>query len=1108
MLVAVQGGAGNAAVGRLVTAGGAADQGMRDGKRLRVARAPLQRVGLDDGPAPGSDLLAELSKMNQQQKIEKLQQLVKGGSDTDIALVWGSIANGGDAYAVAKANPDLFKASVEKCGRLVTDLPAFKEIEAKFKGDVEALALSYMESNRAVVMAEMDKLGAHADEETDKNPTAEQQHELHEVQKWAKLLADCQKALEGMLDIPVGYAPNEPGNVRGTFVVESFNPEGPPHYLTLPSDAHLPESQKGEVKTKDWAEVKKNWDDVSMLKSICEQKSPALAFMGDRGSGGSSEKTGETAGADLATARKQIGQGLKELIGRIEKAVPMVGTALDYEDFVPIHQQLFSGQKGASGQNWGDPVEQALAKQLVKNADANRMLVSLGLGTLSAAAFILAPFTGGLPLVALLMVGFGASVANAAISWDRYSKLAAGAEATALSPKYAIISKEDADSALLTAIIDTAFVLIDAVGAAKAFKAAGAARALLEAGEAGAKEAAVQAMRNLPKGAAGAAAVEKAVLELGPQEASRISGKSFQELADIVGKESETGVKLMKLNEVGAEAAAKGAHEALEALRNLKNLDKAAADKAVLDAIDSIGYIETIKTGGGWKAVVGAVGGQSGAATKLEGWRVGLLEDLQKFLQKEEGEMGSKAVRTGTAQATSDLDVQAVGGAAGLNAEKAQQWLMARLGVGKKEMEELLDASILIDPTRSHLYDMAKGLSEADRSAIEATQTGLEMRLMFGVRLFKANANGELELADKIIAQAKAHGIDGLRPFEPLSDAKQLATAREIDGILKELQASTDPARNKDLVKKIGEAQAQINASNKETYLGGGVRIHVTTRVDVEKGIDDAKKLGTEFPTGRMTPTAAQRVMAALNEGKFFDKAIRTMKDPAATISDVADALKDLGKHGQRACEVAGGRGGTANAELMALGDRMKLLADYAKRPGFRSTLGDAAKMDEMVKHATQLLEQAEAEVGTAVTELQKTAEIAQVSAEQTDNIRAWLSFQLMYTQVAQKVNATLPASLEAFHQILRNIENDDGKGDNNDKANQSNQPAPAPQSAPNGGTNGKSLPAPAPNPEDSKPPDGQPATPAPGSSGGTSGWHPPMAPPNTEDSEPAPASQ
>ena len=354
---------------------------------------------------------------------------------------------------------------------------------------------------------------------------------------------------------------------------------------------------------------------MTAVKEVCEQKSPALAMMSEKHD---PKQTEGTADADLAKARKDIGKGLKELMDRIENAVPLVGSKIDYEDLVPIHTQLFAGGKGASGQNWSDPVEQAVAKQYVKKADAERLLASLGLGALSAAAFILAPFTGGATLVALLAVGVGASAANAAMSWNRWDKLSTAAAATGVSPKYAIISKEQADSALITAIIDTAFALIDIAGATKALKAGAAARELLKAAEAGAKEAAEQGLKDLAKGIGGAAAVEKAVLELGPQEASRISGKSFEQLAEIAGKDTETGAKLMKFAELGPEGAAKAATDAVEAMKNLKSLDKVAANEAVMHSIDNLGYVGTIKQGGGWKEVTKVVGEGSAAATKLE----------------------------------------------------------------------------------------------------------------------------------------------------------------------------------------------------------------------------------------------------------------------------------------------------------------------------------------------------------------------------------------------------------------------------------------------------------------------------------------------------------
>ena len=238
-----------------------------------------------------------------------------------------------------------------------------------------------------------------------------------------------------------------------------------------------------------------------------------------------------------------------------------------------------------------------------------------------------------------------------------------------------------------------------------------------------------------------------------------------------------------------------------------------------------------------------------------------------------------------------------------------------------------------------------------------------------------------------------------------------------------ELKQTQDAGRKAALTKQIGEKQAMINASHPEAYLGGGVRIQVTMRPGDAEKFDQAgvKMLGPE--------TSAQRLIAVLSEGKFFDEVISTLRKPAADTIEVAGALKDLGKHGARACEVAG-RGGAAAPEMVEIGARMELLSKAAKRADFVKSVGDAAQMDKLVEHATGLLEQAKGEVSKAVEELSKTAKITEISAEELDKLRFWTSFNIKYAAAAQAVSQTLPASLEAFHQIVREAEERAAKGD------------------------------------------------------------------------------
>src|SRR5262249_29248771 len=120
--------------------------------------------------------------------------------------------------------------------------------------------------------------------------------------------------------------------------------------------------------------------------------------------------------------------------------------------------------------------------------------------------------------------------------------------------------------------------------------------------------------------------------------------------------------------------------------------------------------------------------------------------------------------------------------------------------------------------------------------------------------------------------------------------------------------------------------------------------------------------------------------------------------------------------------EVAG-RGGAAAAELTAVGKRVAELAELAKTPEFIESLGEAAKMDQEVAKATALLGEAKAEGSKAVEGGLKAAKGAEISAQELEKLRWWTSFDLKYAAMTQKVNQTLPASLEAFHQAIREAE-------------------------------------------------------------------------------------
>src|SRR4051812_21693262 len=167
-------------------------QAQRGGGNAMLAR------WVDGDPADQklADDMKDLGNLDDAGRIARIQKEVGGGDPRLIEILWGGF---GDQEKAAKANPDLFAKSVERAPGLASRGP-FKELQEKFKSDVEAVALGHLSANRNYVTAEMEKLGVSGE---DKPQTAEQQHALHDVQKAAALIAKCDEAIERFTKIPV-----------------------------------------------------------------------------------------------------------------------------------------------------------------------------------------------------------------------------------------------------------------------------------------------------------------------------------------------------------------------------------------------------------------------------------------------------------------------------------------------------------------------------------------------------------------------------------------------------------------------------------------------------------------------------------------------------------------------------------------------------------------------------------------------------------------------------------------------------------------------------------------------------------------------------------------
>ena len=172
------------------------------------------------------------------------------------------------------------------------------------------------------------------------------------------------------------------------------------------------------------------------------------------------------------------------------------------------------------------------------------------------------------------------------------------------------------------------------------------------------------------------------------------------------------------------------------------------------------------------------------------------------------------------------------------------------------------------------------------------------------------------------------------------------------------------------------------------------------------------------------TPLALQqRVTSALSEGKFFDQAISTLKKPGATADEIAGALKDLGKHGERVTSVLKVEGKTSVETLTSLGGRLKALEKQAKSGELITRLGSAQAIEKEVAAANAMLGQLKAESSAAIKALEAEAKVANVTAEQMANLQFWTRFNVKLGAAADSVSGVMAAWVESIHTILRAAE-------------------------------------------------------------------------------------
>lgn len=985
-LMRIQRSAGNRAASSLVT------QRIKEGSQL-----PFDAKSKAD-----QDLGRDFDSKSDAEKIVVIRRVVGAGKPDAMLIGWGKLS---DEMGAARANAELFDQSVKLDDTLLRHAP-FATFRAKFRTDVETLARSYLAENRALVVAEMARTGV-TDQANGETPTADQDAAVQDAQKLApqiERVRDAKKKLRGT--VVATRKTNMRYGEEGEVAVY-FDPARPPAESATSSSS--------------WEAVNREWRRTIQVESALVRQSPSAAYFLKEDAPSTDALKNP---ADLAAARAAIATALTDLAAKIDKAVPMVGDSITFIDMPPLQQQLLAGAPCASGTNWSGAFEKTLATREIKDATIANLLTTLGLATVSAAFFILASLASGGTAALLAVLGAGASATQAGLDWKKYYELSTVHDAT-VDPELELISGDQVDEALISAILDSVFAAVDGWQGGKTFvEGVKTAKTLRAGATAGASATARAALKTLGRaGVNDAEVLTKAIAELGPAEVRKLTGLSFEEMAKRVG--GDLGARL---GELTAEGVSKADKALLEQLPNLAGLSAEDGGKVLEASVNTYGVIGTLDRAGGWATIkkTAAMKDAKGGAATLEAWRKGIVKELEDFVAKESENM-SKAVRTGTEKASSDLDVQVVGGTAAELKQKAEAWLSGRTGRSIEKSKVLLDAEIFVDPFRSHFYDIVQGIDDVTRKKLAAEMGDMERRMVAGAEIKRAGGI-ETPAGQKAAADWAEKGVkEPFLDFEPLSPAEQQKASAMVDGYMNELKSALTSTEKEALVKKISTTQAQINASHPDAYVGGGVRAWVTGREDAAEDVEKLAKAANMTKDELMQVSNAQRIMATLNEAKWLEAAAGRLASPSASTAEdvgkVAKTVTDIGKHGARSAGQLGKAGAPNAAVLEGLFAELERFhqmdakaMEAALREGTFSSLqteivGTLQRLDSATKTAVKGLE---GELKTFAATAQDMAEFQKI-----------LLWQVRYSQL---VGQSIQATTDVVRLIRTYCENQIGK--------------------------------------------------------------------------------
>jgi hypothetical protein len=536
--------------------------------------------------------------------------------------------------ALAESDYALWKSCANR-GADVKNVFWLRDMRSQFATDVREKARDNLTKNQQTIEKEASRLGVTLGSGPQLPASPEADAALREQEQQARDLKDAKDALGNLRRIAVGYDPDPalggtsrpggaPDEATQDRVRAQFDPEKPPQFPPKPEDG-MPA----------WSTIAAVHKDLTLKVADTLDRNPALyALMAaDTNNptlpGGSDALA--TPGQSPDDARAKLNQAFGEVLDDIRKSQDAINdSSLGFEAMHPIHQTFF-----ATHPTYSKPFAKAAAQDYVQEeggaADTAGLAVTVAVMVLILGIEIATAGTATPAIGALL--GLTASGAIAADSWNQWAKLDNAARAT-VSTDGSIVFPEQADQALLSALINTAMALFDVYGAGKAVKGAASLG----------RVAALEAELALRKRLATASAKELAdfIEQEGAEAAVKVSGRSADDLIRTVGRETPAGQRLAALTGVGKASV----EDMTRSLAQLAEKSATEARELINQSIDALGPSETLKRAGGLEAVERAVAQDAGVLGRLDAWRQGLIDEAEKAFADASGKEGADSVRT------------------------------------------------------------------------------------------------------------------------------------------------------------------------------------------------------------------------------------------------------------------------------------------------------------------------------------------------------------------------------------------------------------------------------------------------------------------------------